>query len=1078
MDEMYKQIKDLPLKQSIDGTEDVLIQSNGITMRVKSSQLKTSIDLSNYYTKSEVDDLLANIDVNIDMADYYDKATIDNLLLNKANVSHTHTSADITDLSIPTVDVNKAYVDSQLANKSNTNHTHDEYISETELNEKGYATETYVQTKIAEVATGGTVDLSNYATKTELTTELNKKANLSHTHNAEDINGLNIPTKLSELQNDSGFISEISSEYINETELNNALANKANTSDIPSLEGYATETYVTNKIAEASLSGGEVDLSGLATKDELATKADKTAIPTKTSQLTNDSGFLTAHQDISGKANKTYVDEELDKKSDKTHNHDKVYAPITHEHKQYLTSHQDLSDYALKTDIPTVPTKTSQLTNDSGFIKSIPSEYITETELSAKSYATETYVQNKIAEASLSGGLVTACEPQATDVPKVFFNGEFPTSKDSVTMEFEYVSLTDQFKGYVDIKCQGTSSMGFPKKNFTIKLYEDKDLSIKIKKDFKKWGKQNKFCLKANWVDTTHTRNISGAKIAYDMVESRSESEFKTNLQKSPRNGAIDGFPIKVYLNGMFHGIYTWNIPKDAWMFGMDESNPNHMVLCAEVNNDGNMLMANSCQFRALWDGNDGAQWSIEVGTLSDSLKNSFNNAISHVMNSSDEDFKQNLGNYFDVNSLIDYYLFSYLTCHIDGLAKNMLMATYDGIHWGACLYDMDSIYGANWNGDLIKPYNLACPDGYQENNSLLWQRIVTNFSAELYNRYNELRKNALSIGNIVSKVENINEIISDRDFIEEHGKWNLPAVSANTLPRFREFMNKRCEYVDKIIADMDPTPRPVESISIPSSFTIPTGSSTQLKVTYTPTNTNQKGVTWSISPDTYATIDAETGLITANSVGTCVVTATSITNPEASATCSLNIIEANHTLIDHITTNKTQYFDTGLSVTDTMKVETDITILSDTNYDHVFGIGNRFKLQTTANTLSVNKNYIESKVAIGVYKNVRRTYIVDMADSVNALIVDGTGYTTGFGTATDTTPEDVNLLILGGYYNNKLEAGHVAVDLYRFKVYDNGALVRDYVPVLKDGSIPCLYDNVNGTYCEKVIGDDLTYTE
>ncbi len=48
----------------------------------------------------------------------------------------------------------------------------------------------------------------------------------------------------------------------------------------------------------------------------------------------------------------------------------------------------DLSDYAKKTDIPTVPTKTSQLTNDSGFITSIPSEYITETELTAKGYLT------------------------------------------------------------------------------------------------------------------------------------------------------------------------------------------------------------------------------------------------------------------------------------------------------------------------------------------------------------------------------------------------------------------------------------------------------------------------------------------------------------------------------------------------------------------------------------------------------------------------------------------------------------------------------------------------------------------
>lgn len=45
--------------------------------------------------------------------------------------------------------------------------------------------------------------------------------------------------------------------------------------------------------------------------------SDKPLIPTKTSELTNDSNFLTQHQDISGKANKTYVDEELSNKVDK-----------------------------------------------------------------------------------------------------------------------------------------------------------------------------------------------------------------------------------------------------------------------------------------------------------------------------------------------------------------------------------------------------------------------------------------------------------------------------------------------------------------------------------------------------------------------------------------------------------------------------------------------------------------------------------------------------------------------------------------------------------------------------------------
>lgn len=166
-------------------------------------------------------------------------------------------------------------------------------------------------------------------------------------------------------------------------------------------------------------------------KDLFATKEE---IPTKTSDLTNDNGYLTSipseyvteteldnkgylteHQDISGKADKSYVDTELAKKSDKTHTHsyndlsDKPTIPsidglatkkeltdglatksdTTHTHDQYLTEHQDLSNYALKTELPTVPTKVSQLQNDKGYITEIPSEYITEAELSAKGYLTE-----------------------------------------------------------------------------------------------------------------------------------------------------------------------------------------------------------------------------------------------------------------------------------------------------------------------------------------------------------------------------------------------------------------------------------------------------------------------------------------------------------------------------------------------------------------------------------------------------------------------------------------------------------------------------------------------------------------
>ena len=46
------------------------------------------------------------------------------------------------------------------------------------------------------------------------------------------------------------------------------------------------------------------------------------------------------------------------------------------------------SNFITNDDLPTVPTKVSELTNDKNYISSIPSEYVTETELKAKGYLT------------------------------------------------------------------------------------------------------------------------------------------------------------------------------------------------------------------------------------------------------------------------------------------------------------------------------------------------------------------------------------------------------------------------------------------------------------------------------------------------------------------------------------------------------------------------------------------------------------------------------------------------------------------------------------------------------------------
>ena len=153
---------------------------------------------------------------------------------------------------------------------------------------------------------------------------------------------------------------------------------------------------------------------------------------------------------------------------------------------------------------------------------------------------------------------VKSIEPATEDIPKIFIDGQIPTTKTEVNAELTYISKTLNFHAYITIKCQGNSSMSYPKKNFTIKLFKDANRSEKLKVDLKGWGKQNKFVLKANWIDISHLRNVVSARIWGDIVKSRSNYEdLPEELRTSPNQGAVDGFPIKVYNNGVYQGRYT-----------------------------------------------------------------------------------------------------------------------------------------------------------------------------------------------------------------------------------------------------------------------------------------------------------------------------------------------------------------------------------------------------------------------------------------------------------------------------------------------------------------------------------------
>ncbi|WP_278849726.1 hypothetical protein [Thomasclavelia spiroformis] len=157
------------------------------------------------------------------------------------------------------------------------------------------------------------IDLTKYAIKTEVTQEI-----------AEAVSGI------------EGFDAQVVEE-LPQTGKKGILYLVANSSE-EDKNAYDEYLWLTDKYEK--LGTRSIDLSQYALKSE---------VPTKVSQLTNDSGFQTSAQvgtivdsKIAGKADKTYVDTELGKKANTSHTHTKAQ-------------------------ITDMPTKLSQFTNDSGF---------------------------------------------------------------------------------------------------------------------------------------------------------------------------------------------------------------------------------------------------------------------------------------------------------------------------------------------------------------------------------------------------------------------------------------------------------------------------------------------------------------------------------------------------------------------------------------------------------------------------------------------------------------------------------------------------------------------------------------
>jgi hypothetical protein len=372
------------------------------------------------------------------------------------------------------------------------------------------------------------------------------------------------------------------------------------------------------------------------------------------------------------------------------------------------------------------------------------------------------------------------------------------------------------------IRLQGTSSLAYPIKNYRIyfknaskvagDLYLGCDeqgvggeLQEEAKYSFRQAGTSNKaaapvdcFCLKADFAESSSSHNTGMAKIVQNILTAAGEltpaqahcsGEYGYDVRTT-----IDGEPCYLFYRGtldetpQFLGKFNFNndksteavfgfcdipgyhdqlwvadkfsgvTPTECWEF-LNNDYPMGMFLDDDFDTKGDDGTSNWLKvFEARFPDDDDINAEYEAGTRKPKYLEPLVKWVKSTQNDGGK-FKAELADWFDVNYLCDYYMFTEIMGCVDQRVKNMMMGFWydpekDKVLAYMIFYDCDTILGVRNDGRLKYSWdvdeNTVDPElsteektvyAYAGHDSVLWKNLREQFPEELQAAYRRIRE-------------------------------------------------------------------------------------------------------------------------------------------------------------------------------------------------------------------------------------------------------------------------------------------------------------------------------------------------
>ncbi|MCC8146120.1 MAG: CotH kinase family protein, partial [Bacteroidales bacterium] len=372
------------------------------------------------------------------------------------------------------------------------------------------------------------------------------------------------------------------------------------------------------------------------------------------------------------------------------------------------------------------------------------------------------------------------------------------------------------------ISLQGTSSLAYPIKNYRIYLRNANKADgmmylgcdsqglggkqqEKAKYSFRAPGNTGKvpapvncFCLKADFAESSSSHNTGMARLANDVLVAANEltpaQKYADGSYKYDVRTTIDGEPCLLFYREtlddtpVFVGKYNFNNDKSTEaVFGFldipgyhdqqwvkekfDGQNPTE---CWEfLNNDYPMGIFKDDDFdskdengvpnwlkvfEARFPDDDSINEQYEAGTKKPTYLQSLVKWVKSTDGNPNK-FRNEVAQYFDVNYLCDYFMFTEIFGCVDQRVKNMMFGFWYSPDAGKMLcypifYDCDTILGVRNDGRLKYSWdideNSIDPElssegkvvyAYAGHESVLWNNLRTQFADQLKETYKRIRQ-------------------------------------------------------------------------------------------------------------------------------------------------------------------------------------------------------------------------------------------------------------------------------------------------------------------------------------------------